>query len=111
MLAFMRSTDADTCLRAADTVRVPKCSRQNVAPHYLPLLFQFARAHSQQPERDRCFIALSYYAALRAQEIAFMELRDVTDAAGALSDYIEVSARAAKYGNRAVPAIGSSRTH
>jgi integrase/recombinase XerD len=76
-------------------------------PHYLPLLFQFARAHSQQPERDRCFIALSYYAALRAQEIAFMELRDVTDAAGALSDYIEVSARAAKYGKpRSVPAIG-----
>lgn len=64
----------------------------------IPILFQWCRDHSRNPERDLCLHGLSYFCALRAQEIARLEKRDVTDAAGRLADKLEVTPHAAKYG-------------
>lgn len=64
----------------------------------IPILFQDRREHSRRPERDLCLHGLSYFCALRAQEIARLEKRDVTDAAGRIADKLEVTPHAAKYG-------------
>lgn len=64
----------------------------------IPILFQDRRDHSRRPERDLCLHGLSYFCGLRAQEIARLKLRDVTDAAGRLADKLEVTRHAAKYG-------------
>ena len=60
--------------------------------------FRYCRDHSRRPERDLCLHGLSYFCGLRAQEIARLKLRDVTDAAGRLADKLEVTRHAAKYG-------------
>ena len=66
--------------------------------HEIPILFQFCRDNSRRPERDLCFHFFAYFCGLRAQEIARLEKRDVTDARGRLADSFEVTRHAAKYG-------------
>lgn len=48
--------------------------------------------------RDTVMVALSFFAGLRAQEIAFLHVEDVTDVQGRVCDVILVTKRAAKYG-------------
>lgn len=50
------------------------------------------------PTRDRLFVLLSRYCAMRAKEIATLWFEDVTDAEGKFTDRIHISKRGAKYG-------------
>lgn len=59
---------------------------------------------SKDPQRDLVIVLLSFKAALRAQEIAGITWRDVTDASGNLAAEITVPAAVAKKGHeRTVP--------
>lgn len=62
------------------------------------LAAEAALAHCIYGTRDRLFVMLSRFCALRAQEIATLHVEDITDATGALTDTLEVSKRGAKYG-------------
>jgi hypothetical protein len=56
------------------------------------------RATSRQPLRDELFVLFSFCCGLRAQEIACVELSDVTDAEGQLAPILAV--RGGKYGKQ-----------
>lgn len=54
--------------------------------------------------RDRLYVLLSHYCGLRAQEIAYLHVEDITDVTGVIGDHMQISKRAAKYGKeRMVP--------
>lgn len=53
---------------------------------------------SQFAHRDRLYVLLSHYCGMRAKEIANLWVEDIMDASGVLTDRIEVTKRAAKYG-------------
>ncbi|MBS3648745.1 site-specific integrase [Pseudaminobacter sp. 19-2017] len=50
------------------------------------------------PTRDRLMLLLSHYAALRAQEIAYLEYEDICDVEGRIVGTLHVSKKAGKYG-------------
>ena len=56
------------------------------------------RGTSRQPLRDELFVLFSFCCGMRAQEIACIELSDVTDVEGQLAPILEV--RGGKYGNK-----------
>jgi integrase/recombinase XerD len=54
--------------------------------------------------RDRLMLLLSHYAALRAQEIAWLEYEDISDVTGEIVASIHVTKKAGKYGKeRTIP--------
>lgn len=78
--------------------------------HEVDLLFEAARRSSRFLARDTCMIALSFFCGLRAQEIAYLEMRDITDASGALHDRLAVTRKAGKSGKpRVVPLPTAAR--
>lgn len=75
-----------------------------VSDEALDRLLDDVVATSKRPQRDLAIVLLSFKAGLRAQEIAGLTWRDVTDASGNLSDTITVPASIAKKGHeRTIP--------
>ncbi|HEX2256493.1 MAG TPA: site-specific integrase [Afifellaceae bacterium] len=59
---------------------------------------------SEQPLQDLAMLSLSYRAALRAKEMAFIRVEHVTDPNGAVANWLRVSCKAGKGGKeRFVP--------
>lgn len=73
--------------------------------HEVDRLFEAVRRSSRFMARDTCMIALSFFCALRAQEIAYLELRDITDASGVLHNRLTVTPKSGKNGKSRVIAL------
>lgn len=78
--------------------------------HEVDRLFEAVKRSSRFLARDTCMIALSFFCGLRAQEIAYLELRDITDASGSLHDRLTVTPKAGKNGkSRVIPLPEAAR--
>ncbi|MDB5593577.1 MAG: CcrRogue [Hyphomicrobiales bacterium] len=76
------------------------------------LVVEVIMRFSTQPLRDRLFIELTFLCGLRANEVAHLELRDVTDATGQLDNVLQVNRRGAKNGRaRPFPMPDILRAH
>lgn len=83
---------------------------KTLTPTQLRQALKVARESAAQPHRDALMLALSFYAGLRAKEIACLEVADVTDVQGRLTRFLQVSRRGAKYGKpRRVPLASALR--
>jgi integrase len=73
---------------------------KTLTPEQLGIVFNAVErlSPSEFKLRNTLMLALSRFAGLRAQEIAYLQLEDVTNIQGRLSDVLHVTKRAGKYG-------------
>lgn len=75
---------------------------KTLAPNQIETLLTFVSNHSQNPERDRLMVLLSFKAGLRAAEIAKIDMSALTDAEGRIGKTITIFANVGKKGRERV---------
>jgi integrase/recombinase XerD len=81
-----------------------------LSPEQLQGAIDMAVGHSTFTLRDKLYLLLSHYCGLRAQEIAYLWVEDITDVTGVIGDAMYISKRSAKYGKeRTVPLVPAVR--